>query len=218
MNEKFIKINCMALFIIFISINFNYAKDIKPIELMKPQMDKGRPLMQVLKDRRSTREYSSKKISLQVLSDLLWAAFGINRPESGMRTAASAMNYQEIDIYVASAEGVYLFDAKSNILKPVLDKDIRAQTGTQGFVKDAPINFIYVSNFSKMGGMSDEEKSFYSAANTGFISQNVYLYCASEGLATVVRGLIDRPALEKTMKLKSNQKVILAQSVGYPTR
>jgi SagB-type dehydrogenase family enzyme len=169
-----------------------------------------------MKDRKSSREFSSKKLTLQTLSNLLWAGFGINRPGTGQRTAPSAMNLQEIDIYVATADGLYLFNAKSLTLNPVLRDDIRALTGQQTFVKDAPVNLIYVADYSIMGNIPDDQKILYSAADTGFISQNVYLYCASEGLATVVRGLVDRTSLEKAMKLKTNQKVILAQTVGYP--
>ena len=192
------------------------AQEIKDIQLLKPQMDGGRSLMQVLKDRKSSRAFNTKKLPLQVLSNLLWAAFGINRPDSGKRTAPSAVNWQNIDIYVSTADGLYLYDAKANILKLVLAEDIRAMTGTQTFVKDVPANLIYVADFSKITRGTDEVKNFYSAAHTGFISQNVYLYCASEGLATVVRGLIDRAAMAKVMKLRSDQKVIFAQSVGYP--
>jgi len=153
---------------------------------------------------------------MQVLSNLLWAAFGINRPDSGKRTAPSAVNWQEIDVYVAIAEGLYLYDAESHGLNLVLEGDIRAETGKQDFVKDAPVNLVYVADFSKMGMANEEDKVFYSAADTGFIGQNVYLFCASEGLATVVRGWIDKPALAKTMKLKPDQRVMLSQTVGYP--
>jgi SagB-type dehydrogenase family enzyme len=195
-----------------------YAEELKPIQLLKPQFDKGRPLMQVLRDRSSSRSFSKEKLPLQVISDLFWVAFGVNRTETGKRTAPSAMNWQEIDIYVATSDGLYLYDAKTHVLKPVLSEDIRAMTGRQEFVKDAPINLIYVADYSRIGTATKEDKDFYSAADTGFISQNVYLYCASEGLATVVRGSIDRQALAKVMKLRSDQKVILAQSVGYPKK
>jgi len=174
--------------------------------------------MQVLKDRSSSRSFRSEKLPLQVISNLLWAAFGINRPDTGKRTAPSAVNWQEIDIYIAMAEGLYLYDAKTHILKPVLSADIRAMTGRQEFVKDAPVNLIYVADFSRIGTATKEDKDLYSAADTGFIGQNVYLYCASEGLATVVRGSIDRQALAKAMKLRPEQKIILAQSVGYPKK
>lgn len=192
------------------------AQEIKSIQLPQPQTEGGRPLMQVLKDRKTSREYSSEKLPIQVLSDMLWAACGINRPESGKRTAPTAMNKQEIDVYVATADGLYLYNAKAHTLETVLAEDIRAFTGGQSFVKDAPVNLIYVADFSKMRQGAEEQNIFYSATDTGFISQNVYLYCASEGLATVVRGMVDKPALEKKMGLRSDQKVILAQTVGYP--
>jgi len=194
------------------------AQELKPIQLLKPQVDGGRPLMQVLQDRSSSREFSTEKLPLQVLSNMLWAAFGVNRQDSGKRTAPSAMNRQEIDIYAATADGLYLYNAKAHTLKPVLAEDIRAATGRQPFVQEAPVNLIYVADFSRMGESTAENKVFYSAANTGFIGQNVYLYCASEGLATVIRGSIDRPALAKVMKLRSDQRVVLAQSVGYPKK
>jgi len=194
------------------------AEELKPIQLPKPQMDGGKPLMQTLKERGSSREFSPEKLPLQVLSNLLWAAFGVNRPDSGKRTAPSARNWQEIDIYVATAEGLYLFDAKAHVLKPVLTEDIRGLTGRQSFVKIAPINLIYVADLSKTGTLTNEEKEFYSAVHTGFISQNVYLYCASKGLATVVRASIDRPALAMAMKLRPDQRITLAQPVGYPRK
>jgi len=194
------------------------AQELKPLELPKPQMQGGRPLMQVLKDRASSREFSPEKLPPQVLSNLLWAAFGVNRPESGKRTAPSAMNWQEIDIYVATAEGLYLYDAKAHRLNPVLAEDIRAATGGQEFVKDAPVNLAYVADLARTGDASAEDRVFYTATDTGFISQNVYLYCASEGLATVVRGGIDRQAMAKAMKLRPDQKIILAQTVGYPKK
>jgi SagB-type dehydrogenase family enzyme len=193
------------------------AQELEPIQLPEPNTDGGRPLMQVLGDRRTSRSFSSEELPLQTLSDLLWAAFGINRPESGKRTAPSAVNWQEIDIYVATAGGLYLYDATENMLQPVLAEDIRSLTGLQSFVKDAPVNLIFVADYSRMGKANEEDKSFYSAADTGFISQNVYLYCASEGLATVVRGRIDRPALAEKMDLRLDQKIILAQTVGYPS-
>jgi nitroreductase len=194
------------------------AEVLKPIVLMKPQTDGGRPLMQVLKDRSSSRSFSSEKLPPQVLSNLLWAAFGVNRPDSGGRTAPSAKNAQEIDIYVAMVDGLYLYDARAQALNPVLAEDIRALTGRQPFVKDAPLNLIYVADLARLTGSSLEDKDLYSAAAAGFISENVYLFCASEGLATVVRGSVDRQALATVMKLKLDQKIILAQTVGYPKK
>ena len=190
---------------------------LKPISLPKPQMAGGKPLMQALKDRQTSRSFSSEKLSKQILSNLLWAADGVNRPD-GKRTAPSAVNWQEIDVYVAMADGLYLYDANANALRPVLEKDIRATTGKQPFVKDAPVSLVFVADYAKMGDISDADKAMYSAADTGFISQNVYLFCASEGLATGVRGMIDRDELAQAMKLRPDQKIVLAQCVGYPKK
>lgn len=208
----------LVLTLFFISCALTFADEPKHVQLPTPQLDGGRPLMQVLKDRKSSREFSSKKLPMQVLSNLLWAAFGVNRPDSGKRTAPSAVNSQEIDIYVATADGLFLFDAKAHRLKLVLAEDVRAMTGLQPFVKEVPLNLIYVADFARMGSRTNEQKEFYSAADAGFIAQNVYLYCASEGLATVVRGLVDKPALAKAIKLRADQKITLVQSVGYPIK
>jgi nitroreductase len=183
--------------------------------LPKPKTEGGMPLMEALKKRHSSRQFAGRKLPDQVLSNMLWAAFGVNRPD-GRRTAPSAVNWQEIDIYVAMADGLWLFDAGAHDLKLVVQKDVRALTGKQGFVKDAPVNLIFVADYAKMPKRSSQaDKDFYSATDTGYISQNVYLFCASEGLATVVRGMVDRPALAAAMQLREDQRIILAQSVGY---
>lgn len=193
-----------------------YPQEPKPVKLPQPEMQGGMPLMQALKERKSAREFSPRELSPKIISEMLWAASGINRPESAHRTSPTVMNMQEIDIYLAKADGLYLYDAAGNQLIPVISEDIRALTGSQPFVKDAPVNLIYVANLSKMSKLSSQDADFYAAVDTGFISQNVYLFCASSGLVTVVRGLMDKPALAKAMKLSAEQKVILAQSVGYP--
>jgi SagB-type dehydrogenase family enzyme len=189
------------------------AADLKPITLPLPQTEGGRPLMQVLKDRKSTREFAAEKLPAQVLSNLLWAACGINRPD-GRRTAPSARNKQEIDVYVVLAEGAYLYNAKENRLEPMAKEDLRAATGAQPFVGQAPLNLVYVADRAKTGSAEDT----WSFANTGFIAQNVYLYCASEGLATVVRGSVQQDSLTKALKLRADQKITLAQTVGYPVK
>ena len=206
----------LAVVLIWPALTF--AQELKAIQLPAPQMDGGKPLMQALKERASARAFSPEKLPLQTLSNMLWAAFGVNRPASGGRTAPSANNSQDMDVYVATADGLFLYDAKAHALKQILADDIRALAGRQAFVKDAPVNLIYVSDLSKMTRAAPEDKEFYAAAHTGFISQNVYLYCASEGLATVVRAMIDRPALAKAMGLRPDQKITLAQTVGYPRR
>jgi len=191
------------------------AQEQNPVPLPPPQTTGGKPLMQVLKDRHSTREFSSQKLAPQMLSNLLWAAFGINRPD-GKRTAPSAMNWQEIDIYVATQDGLYIYDAKANALKQVLQQDVRGMTGQQAFAKDAALDLVYVADLGRTGKSGGEDQLLYTGADTGFIAQNVYLFCASESLAAVVRGSIDRQAFAKTAKLRPNQKIILAQTVGYP--
>ena len=184
-------------------------------KLPDPDKTGGKPLMQALAARHSSRSFSRTELSDEVLSNLLWAAFGVNRPD-GKRTAPSAMNWQEIDIYVAVADGLYVYDAGAHALNLVSAEDVRAATGTQSFVADAPVNLVYVADLAKMGSASDENKTIYSAADTGFIAQNVYLFCASEGLSAVVRGSIDKPALGEKLNLRSDQMIILAQTVGYP--
>jgi SagB-type dehydrogenase family enzyme len=186
------------------------------IQLPDPQTSGGKPLMQALQERKTTRSFSPRELPQGMLSNLLWAAFGVNRPEVGKRTAPSARNRQEIDIYVATADGLYLYDGKAHGLKLILAQDLRAATGKQDFVAVAPVNLVYVADYAKMGGTKEQDKLRYSGADTGFIAQNVYLYCASEGLATVVRGWIDRPALAEAMKLRPDQRIVLSHTVGYP--
>lgn len=187
-----------------------------PSLLPAPQTAGGKPLMQVLKERHTSREFRHDPLPQQMLSNLLWAAFGINRPASGGRTAPSAHDAQEISIYVVTDDGVHVYDPAKNALRLVSARDIRALTGRQAFVKEAPVDLVYVADFDKFPRDGEADKIFYSAADAGFISQNVYLYCASEGLATMVRASIDQPALAKAMLLKPSQRIILAQSVGYP--
>ncbi len=194
------------------------TEGLNAIVLPAPDTAGGKPLMQALKNRQSTREFSGEKLPIATLSNLLWAAWGINRPDSGKRTAPSASNREEIDIYIATADGLYVYEAKDHRLQPVLSADLRARTGTQDYVGTAPLNLVYVADFAKMGSESQEDKIFYSACDTGFIAQNVYLFAASEGLATVARGSIDRAALAKAMHLRPDQHITLAQTVGYRTK
>jgi SagB-type dehydrogenase family enzyme len=207
----------LLLTFLAVSLASAYAQQAQVIKLPSPQTEGGKPLMQVLKERKSSREFSTEKLPLPVLSNLLWAAFGINR-ESGHRTAPSASNRQEIDIYVATGDGLYIYEPKEHQLKQIAAEDVRAMTGTQAFVKEAPVNLIYVADLAKGRRTKPEDVEFYSGANTGFIGENVYLFCASEGLATVIRASIDRPVLAKAMGLRADQKIALAQSIGYPKK
>ena len=126
------------------------------------------------------------------------------------------MNWQEIEVYAVMEDGAYLYDAKANKLLAVAKGDLRKLAGKQPFVAMAPLNLVYVADASKIKGGSAEDQDLYSGADTGFISENVYLFCASEGLATVVRGSVDRPALAKALKLPETMKIMLAQTIGYP--
>jgi SagB-type dehydrogenase family enzyme len=205
------------IFLTFLFISsIIYCQELNSISLPQPQKEIGKPLMQALSLRQSSRVFVTKPLPLQELSNLLWAACGINRPASGMRTAPSARNWQEIDIYVALPEGVYLYDPKGHMLSPVEPGDLRALFGVQDFVKTAPVNFLYVSDYARIKSNDTEEiKTIFTSADAGFIAQNVYLYCASQNLGCVVRGLIDKPKLAGALKLRTDQKIILSQTVGY---
>jgi len=192
------------------------AQDLPDISLPAPRMEGGKPLMQALKDRQSSRAFSATKLPDQVVADLLWAAAGINRTNSGKRTAPSARNWQEVEVYAILEDGAYVYDAKTNSLTAVVKGDLRKLTGAQDFVATAPLNLVYVVDSAKMTGVSPgEDQALYSGADSGFIAQNVYLFCASEGLATVVRGSVDRKALAEALKLPETKQVTFAQTVGY---
>ena len=207
------------MFVIFIVV-FSFstiAQEGEIVDLPEPQTSGGMSLLDALGLRESSRSYSDDQLSEQQLSDMLWAAFGISRPEEMLRTAPSASNWQDIDIYVVMAEGWFLFDHEEHALIKKGDEDLREHTGLQDFVDIAPVNLVFVSDFTKMPDEVDEEtKSFYASNHAGYISQNVYLYCASEGLATVVRGAIDRDEIREVLELEDHQRVIFAQTVGHP--
>lgn len=200
-------------FIFFASVISAGGADV--IKLPKPQTAGGKPLMQAISERHTTRDFADKEISPQVLSNLLWVAWGLNRAD-GRRTVPTANNKQGMDVYAVTAKGAYLYDAVANTLIPVSDKDLRALTGRQDFVGKAPLNLVYVADYAKIATLSDYDKLRYSAAHAGFMGQNVYLYCASEGLNTVIRAWFDGPALEKALNLRPEQKIILSQTVGHP--
>lgn len=188
------------------------------LRLPAPRLDSGRLLMQTLQERKTTRDFLDKPLSVEQLSGLLWAAFGVNRPAEGKRTAPSAWDQQEIDIYVFTSAGVYLYDAKQHLLRRVLAGDRRASTADTDFARQAPVSLVYVADFTKMAKAEPDKRLFYAAADTGFIGQNVYLYCASEGLGTVIHDGTDKPALGAALTLRPDQRIILAQAVGYPSR
>ena len=191
------------------------TQELRPMDLPPPRSEGGQSLTAALKLRRSTREYSDRRLPAQVLSDLLWAAFGINRP-SGDRTAPYWRHVMVIDIYLAMADGVWLYEPKTHMLLPYSTEDLRKQTGLQDFVATAPLNLVYVAHGERMTDVSPEERRLYGSVDAGFIGQNVYLFCASEGLATVFRGAVDTRELGLALKLPEQQFVTFAQTVGYP--
>ena len=200
----------------------NSCVSAQDINLPEPDKKGGKPLMQALNERQSVRSFTDENLTQQQLSDLLWAAFGINRPDDKKRTAPSAMDYQEIDIYVALQNGTYLYNAETHTLKFINNKDIRSLTGTQSFINNAAVNLVYVADMSKMGkreGVAiNDSDLLVPYADAGFVAQNVYLYCASANLGCVVRGLIPKETLAAELGLRSNQIIILAQTVGKAGR
>ena len=185
------------------------------IELPAPDREGGAPLMSALARRQSEREFSPTALPPQILSDLLWAAFGINRAPTSGRTAPSALNAQQVDVYAAMAEAVYVYDAGHHTLNLVAQVDARRVTGFQDFVDRAPLDLIYVADTAHLSALSKTQASMYSAATAGAIAQNVYLYCASAGLATVVRALFDARALGAALGLSRHEEVLLTQTVGH---
>ncbi len=185
------------------------------IELPSAQKTGGMPLMEALAKRSTARAFDTRDLSQQQLSNLLWAAFGINRPD-GKRTAPSARNWQELDLYVLLKSGSYVYDAKGHRLVPVLAEDVRVLGGVQDFVKDAPVTLVFVADLAKMGPGERPQKEAFADFDTGFVSQNAYLYCASEGLVTGVRAMVDRDALGKKLGLRAEQFITAGQSVGHP--
>src|SRR5665647_2386838 len=193
---------------------FAATQKLKPIELPPPRSEGGMPLMNALKLRHSTREYSDRPLPAQTLSDLLWAAFGINRP-NGDRTAPYWRHVMVIDIYVAMADGVWQYEPRTHSLLPYLQDDIRAQTGLQDFVGIAPVDLVYIAHGERMTDVSPEDRRLYASVDAAFVGQNVYLFCASEDLATVFRGAVDHRKLAATLNLPDEQFVTFAQTVGY---
>jgi SagB-type dehydrogenase family enzyme len=202
------------LFVTIILISAVHLLNAQDQKLPEPVKQGGKPLMQALNERHSTRNYSAKELTMQQMSDLLWAANGINRLD-GKRTAPSARNKQEVDIYIAIAKGVYRYEAEKNSLINISGNDIRAKTGSQPFVKDAAVNLIYVCNKNEAASADETAMITNAAFTAGAMAQNVYLYCASAGLGSVVRGSYNSEELSSFLKLNSDQFIIMAQTVGH---
>lgn len=183
-------------------------------DLLAPSLSGGMPLISALALRQSRREYAAHDLPEQTLSDLLWCAAGINRHELGGRTAPSAMNAQEVDLYVATAQGLFRYEPAHHCLRLTAASDVRRVTGYQDFVDSAPLDLIYVADHTRMGRVPPAQRQAYAFASAGAMSQNVYLYCASAGLATVIRAWIDRDALSRAMGLGDDHQLLLSQTVG----
>lgn len=192
-----------------------FAAD-KVVKLLKPNLNRSGAVMKALSERQSTREYASKALSLADLSDLLWAANGINRSDSGKRTAPSAMNKQDVDVYVVLPEGTYLYDAKNHQLNLVAEGDHRgAVAGGQAFVKTAPVSLVLISDISRFGDAKSARNQLMGAMDAGIVSQNISLFCSSANLATVPRASMDFDQLKKVLKLKETQMPMMNHPVGY---
>lgn len=186
------------------------------IVLPSPALPEQASLAQTLRQRASTRAFSPEPLPPGVVSSVLWAGYGINRLDTGGRTAPSAHNWQEIEVYVVTAEGSYRYDARRNQLHLVKAEDLRSETGLQDYVATAPVNLVYVADLERMVDARAKDRDFLIGADAGGIAQNVSLCCAAIGLGTVVRGLIDRRRLSDRLGLRPTQRIALAQSVGRP--
>lgn len=187
----------------------------KVIKLSPPALSREGTVMRALEQRQSTREFAAKPLSLSDLSDLLWAANGVNRPESGKRTAPSAMNRQDVDVYVVMEQGAYRYDAANSQLTLVSEGDHRSLVaGGQASVAGAPVCLVLVSDVAKFGGRSDRD-ALMGAADAGIVSQNISIFCASAGLATVPRASMDFEKLSTALKLREGQQLMLNHPVGY---
>ena len=188
------------------------------IRLPAPATDGGLSVVQALGKRRSIRSFSKQPLSEQTLSNVLWAAFGVNRSEGGERTAPSWRGSKETDVYACTADGIFLYEPKSHALQRTLDTDIRAKTSSMVFAGTAPVVLVYAADLSRMAKASREDQVLNAHVDSGIIGQNVYLYCASAGLATVILGSIDRAGLPQRMGLREGQIVTFAQPVGHPAQ
>lgn len=194
------------------------AQDLQTIKLNTPDKTRGSATMKALSDRHSDREYDSRQLSLQDLSDLLWAANGVNRAD-GKRTAPTAMNRQEIDVYVIRQDGAYLYDAQAHALNPIVKGDFRGLiAGSQDFAKTAPISLLMVINLKKLGDPASEQTKLMGAVDAGNVSQNINIFCSAVGLATVPRATMDKAKLKETLKLDDAQLPIMNNPVGYPKK
>lgn len=179
-------------------------------------MNRPTTVMSALQERKSTREYDDKELSHADLSDMLWAANGVNRPDDGKRTAPSALNRQDVDIYVILPKGAYVYDAKAHALNLVTEGDFRAAVaGGQEFVNQAPLCVVLVTDLSRLGDAENERTKAMGAVDVGVVSQNISIFCAAANLATVPRASMDEKALREALKLSDTQWPLMNHPIGY---
>ena len=209
----------VKILIVLLMTNMSlFAQDLQDIKLNNPNKSRGSSVMKALSDRHSDREYDVQEVSLQDLSDLLWAANGVNR-EDGRRTAPSAMNRQEIDVYVINKDGAYLYDAATHTLKGVTQGDYRkAVAVSQGFAATAPVSLVLVANLEKLGNAANEQTRLIAAMDAGIVCQNINICCAAIGLSTVPRATMNQAELKTALKLSDTQVLLLNNPVGYPKK
>lgn len=194
--------------------NSTMQVSLQPIQLSDNYVGLEAPLVQALKDRQTIRQFRTDELPVNILSSLLWSAYGFNRPKEHKRVAPSAVNVQEFDIYLFTHEGVFLYDAENLVLNPVVQGDYRANISSQPHFAVAPVSVVMVANYDRMKKFKAEaDRDFYAAVDCGYISQNIYLYCASANLGTVACGGIDRDFIHKILKIK-NGRALLAHPVG----
>ena len=203
-------------FLVLAAAGSMVAQDLSTVKLPPPYLANDKPFMQTLQQRRSSRDFSTEKLSRQDLANVLWCAYGVNRPDTKHRTAPSAMNSQDIEVYAFLDDGIYLYDPWKHELHMVVAGDHRGATGSQEFVARAPLNLVYVSDFSRMKfGRDDSSKMWMASVGAGHCSQNVYLYGSAAGLNVVVRASFEQTAIAKLLSLGPVQHVLLAETVGH---
>ncbi|HUU45856.1 MAG TPA: SagB/ThcOx family dehydrogenase [Acidobacteriota bacterium] len=210
-------VSLLTVVALFLAAGAVYSQEADTIALPTASLASDKPFMQTVKDRKSSREYSDRELSLQDLANVLWCANGVNRPETGKRTSPSAMNKQDVDVYAVLKDGIYLYDATGHRLLPIVAGDYRKDAGTQAYVGTAPLNLIYVSDLARFDYTDDrEQQAMMAAIDAGHCSENVYLYGAAANLAVVIRASIDKAKMAELLKLRDDQLIIIAQTVGHP--
>ena len=205
------------LFLMILGLLFTAnAQELQPIKLNEPSKTGGSSVMEAFSNRKSVRAFSNNKLSIQDLSDLVWAAAGINRKEAGLRTAPSWRNYQDIDLYVCFSEGMYFYNAKEHTLEPLVKGEFYPLLiANQEYVKDAPVILLLVTDLSKMKEDNEQQRMVIAGLDAGIISQNISLFCAGKNMVTVPRGFMEKEELKKVLKLKEHQHIMLNHPVGY---